>query len=237
MSHQFNMHLEGRLAERTRIARDLHDTMLQSFQAVLMKFQTIGHLLQDNEEARKALDSVVVQARQAIVEGRNAVQDLRSSTQVTNDLAEAIRSCGEQLAAAVPGQAASGFYVQVEGTPRDLAPLVRDDVQRIACEAVRNAFRHAQASRIEVEIRYDRRQLRVRVLDNGKGIDAKVLDEGGRSGHFGLPGMHERAKSIGGNLTVRRRADAGTEAELTIPRAVAYAKAAALRSATKGSTQ
>jgi signal transduction histidine kinase/ligand-binding sensor domain-containing protein len=226
MERQFSIHLEGRLAERTRIARDLHDTMLQSFQAVLMKFQTIGHLLQHNQQARMALDGAVAQARQAIVEGRNAVHDLRSSTQVTNDLAAAIRSCGEELTAATPGQAAPEFYVKVEGTSRDLAPLVRDDVQRIGCEAVRNAFRHAQASRIEVEVRYDRRQLRVRVLDNGKGIDAKVLDEGGRSGHFGLPGMHERAKSIGGNLTVRRRTDAGTEAELTIPRSVAYAKGA-----------
>jgi signal transduction histidine kinase len=153
------------------------------------------------------------------------VQDLRSSTQLTNDLAEAIRSCCEQLAA-MPGQASPEFLVQVLGISRDLAALVRDDVLRIACEALRNAFRHAQASRIEVEIRYERRQLRVRVLDNGKGIDAKVLDEGGRSGHFGLPGMHERAKSIGGNLAVSRRAEGGTEAELTIPCSVAYAKAA-----------
>jgi len=96
----------------------------------------------------------------------------------------------------------------------------------VAGKKARVASMPAQASRIEVEVRYDRRQLRVRVLDNGKGIDAKVLDEGGRSGHFGLPGMHERAKSIGGNLTVRRRTDAGTEAELTIPRSVAYAKGA-----------
>src|SRR6266511_1973372 len=103
-----------------------------------------------------ALDTAVTQARQAIVEGRNAVHDLRSSTRVTNDLAAAIRSCGEQLEAEIPGQAAPEFYVQVEGTSRDLAPLVRDDVHRIACEAVRNAFRHAQASRIEVEIRYER---------------------------------------------------------------------------------
>jgi signal transduction histidine kinase len=107
---------------------------------------------------------------------------------------------------------------------RDLAPLVRDDVHRIACEAVRNAFRHAQAGRIAVEIRYERRQLRVRVLDDGKGIDQKVLSGGGRSGHFGLAGMQERAKLVGGKLAVLSRLDSGTEVELTIPATFAYAK-------------
>jgi signal transduction histidine kinase/ligand-binding sensor domain-containing protein len=229
VAQQFNTHLEGRLAERTRIARDLHDTMLQSFQAVLMKFQAVSHQLQDHPEARGALDSVVAQARQAIVEGRNAVQDLRSSTQLTNDLALAISTLGTELAAECAAGAAPEFHVGVAGTSIDLAPLVRDDVHRIACEAVRNAFRHAQASRIEVEIHYERRQLRVRILDNGKGIDPTVLSEGGRAGHFGLPGMQERAKFVGGKLTVRRRIETGTELELTIPASVAYRKSAALR--------
>jgi signal transduction histidine kinase/ligand-binding sensor domain-containing protein len=229
VERQFNMHLEGRLAERTRIARDLHDTMLQSFQAVLMKFQAVSHQLQDHPEARGALDSVVAQARQAIIEGRNAVQDLRSSTQVTNDLALAISTLGNELAAECTSGAAPEFHVGVAGTSIDLAPLVRDDVHRIACEAVRNAFRHAQASRIEVEIHYERRQLRVRILDNGKGIDPTVLSEGGRAGHFGLPGMQERAKFVGGKLTVRRGVETGTELELTIPASVAYRKSAALR--------
>src|SRR5262249_20216733 len=155
-------------------------------------------------------------------EGRNAVQDLRSSTQVTNDLASAISALGSELAAQSTSDSPSEFDLRVEGTSTDLAPLVRDDVHRIAGEAVRNAFRHAQASRIEVEIHYERRQLRVRILDNGKGIDPTVLSEGGRAGHFGLPGMQERAKFVGGKLTVRRRVDAGTELELTIPASVAY---------------
>jgi signal transduction histidine kinase len=112
----------------------------------------------------------------------------------------------------------------VEGASRDLAPLVRDEVNRIAREAVRNAFRHAQAGRIDVEIRYERRQLRVRVQDNGKGIDQKVLSGGGRPGHFGLAGMQERAKLVGGKLAVLSRLDSGTEIELTIPAFLAYAK-------------
>ena len=120
------------------------------------------------------------------------------------------------------GQNGPEFRVQVEGTPRDLAPLVRDEVHRIANEALRNAFRHAQAGRIEVEIRYDQRRLRLRVQDNGKGIDPKVLSGGGRAGHYGLAGMHERAKLLGGKLAVWSELDSGTEIELTIPASVAY---------------
>jgi signal transduction histidine kinase len=114
--------------------------------------------------------------------------------------------------------------VQVEGTSRDLAPLVRDDVHRIVSEAMRNAFRHAQAGKIEVEIRYEQRQLRVRVLDNGKGINRKVLAEGGQPGHFGLAGMKERAKLVGGKLAVLSRFNSGTEIEVTIPGSIAYVK-------------
>jgi signal transduction histidine kinase len=110
----------------------------------------------------------------------------------------------------------------VEGITRDLAPLVRDEVYRIGCEAVRNAFRHARAKRIEVEIRYDPRQLRLRVRDNGKGMDPKVMSEGGRAGHHGLPGMRERAELVGGKLAIWSELDSGTEAELTIPAAIAY---------------
>jgi signal transduction histidine kinase len=163
------------------------------------------------------------------VEGRDAVQGLRSSTLVTNDLARAICTLGEELAAEQAGRNCPEFRLRVEGESRDLAPLVRDDVHRIACEAVRNAFRHARATRVEVEIRYDRRQLRLRVVDNGKGIDPEVLSEGGRPGHFGLAGMRERAGFLGGKLAVRSRLDSGTEAELIIPASVAYRKSALAR--------
>ena len=114
--------------------------------------------------------------------------------------------------------------MHVEGTARELAPLVRDDVHRIASEALRNAFRHAQARRIEVEIRYDRRRLRLRVMDNGKGIDQEALSGGGRPGHFGLAGLHERARLVGGELAIRSKLGSGTEIELIVPASVAYAK-------------
>src|SRR5262249_15031061 len=128
------------------------------------------------------------------------------------------------------------FRVNVEGQSRNLPPLVRDEVYRIGCEAVRNAFRHAQAARIEVELRYDARQFRLRVVDNGKGIDAAVLKAGGREGHHGLPGLSERAALAGGKLSVWSRLDSGTEIELAIPGNLAYPKAKTPAAKTAGVT-
>jgi signal transduction histidine kinase len=118
--------------------------------------------------------------------------------------------------------APSAITAEVEGTPRDLHPILRDEVYRIAGEALRNAFHHAQAQRIEVEIRYDERRFRLRVRDNGKGIDPKLLNEDGRAGHYGLPGMRERAKLMGGKLAVWSELDSGAEVELSIPASRAY---------------
>jgi signal transduction histidine kinase len=229
LAWQFNVRLEERVAERTRIARDFHDTLLQSFQGVLMKFSAVTYQIPERPDVQKNLETILEQARQAVTEGREAVQGLRSSTVVTNDLARAIGALAEDLAARHTTPNCPEFHLRVEGESRDLAPIVRDDVHRIACEAVRNAFRHAQAGRIEVEIHYERRRLRLRVLDNGKGIDQKILGGGGRPGHFGLAGMQERAKLVGGKLTVLSRLEAGTEAELTIPASLAYAKASVER--------
>lgn len=131
---------------------------------------------------------------------------------------------GEDLAAEHGKEKAPEFCVQVQGTTRELHPLVRDDVYRIACEALRNVFRHAHAARTEVRIQYDPRQLRLRVRDNGKGIDPKFLEGGGRPGHYGLAGMHERAKLVGGKVAVWSELDSGTETELTIPASIAYAR-------------
>ena len=220
------LRLETRVSERTRIARDLHDTLLQSFQGVLLRFQAAAIVLPEHpEKAKHALDQAIDEAAQAITEGRDAVQNLRSATPAADDLAGAIGSLGKEVAAMSGGQttAPAAIDLSVEGTPRDLHPIVRDDVYRIAGEAVRNAFRHASARRIEVDIRYDERRLRVRVRDDGRGIQPAVLD-GDRPGHFGLPGMRERAEAIGGHLAVWSEAGAGTEIELTIPAAAAYVR-------------
>ena len=224
MAAQFNMRLEERVGERTRIARDLHDTLLQSFHGILLHLQIVSNEL-DSGKTKEQIHTVIDQAEQAIVEGRNAVQGLRASTVERNDLASAIRTLGEELAAADSNSHRPEFSVQMEGTARKLHPILRDEVYRIAGEAMRNAFHHADAQRIEVEIRYDERQLRLRVRDDGKGIDLQLLGDNGREGHFGLRGMRERAKLIGGKLTVWSELDSGTEVELSIPASRAYATA------------
>jgi signal transduction histidine kinase len=223
MTQQLSVRLEERLAERARIARELHDTLLQSFHGLLLRFQAATNLLPDRpEEARKALESAIDQAALAITEGRDAVQGLRSSTTVTNDLARAISTLGEELATSESNPNSAAFHVEVEGTSRNFHAILRDEVYRIAAEAVRNAFSHAQAQRIEVEIRYDERQFRLRVRDDGKGIDPKFLKEGGQPGHYGLRGMRERAKLLGGKLAVWTERDSGTELEFSIPASRAY---------------
>jgi signal transduction histidine kinase len=111
--------------------------------------------------------------------------------------------------------------MSVEGSPRDLHPIVRDDIHRIAREALRNAFRHAQADRIEAEVTYGPRELRLRIRDNGTGVDPQHLS-GGRVRHWGLAGMRERAVHIGAQLNLWSQEGAGTEVELRVPGGVAY---------------
>ena len=216
--------IQARFEERERIARELHDTLLQSFQGLLFHFQGASDLFSARpQEAKRKLDAAIDLAQQAITEGRDAVQGLRSSTIQTDDLAAALNTLAAELAASQGGQNAPVFGIQVEGASRDLHPIVRDDVFRIAGEALRNAFLHAQASRIEVEIHYDESQLQVRIRDDGKGIDSQIATDKGRPGHWGLHGMHERAKLVGGSLEVWSKHDSGTEIELTIPANTAYA--------------
>ncbi|HEX6650764.1 MAG TPA: two-component regulator propeller domain-containing protein, partial [Pyrinomonadaceae bacterium] len=222
LARQFNKTLEARVSERTRIARDLHDTLLQSFQGLLLRFQSVSNVLPANpNEAKLRLNRALDQAAEAITEGRNAVQGLRSSAVETNDLAAGIIALGQELTGDEPGAAAPVIDVVVEGATRNLNPMVRDEAYRIAGEALRNAIRHAQARHISIEIRYDRPQFRLRVRDDGKGIDEATL-RGGHAGHFGLHGMRERAEIVRGRLEVWSKLDSGTEIDLSVPRAVAY---------------
>ncbi len=166
-------------------------------------------------------------AARAITEGRDAVQGLRASTVERNDLAPAVRTLGDELVTDASATAGSHFSVAVEGQTRELHPIVRDEVYKIAAEALRNAFRHAHAGRVEVDIHYDRDQFRLRVRDDGKGIDQAVLAGQEVEGHYGLRGMPERATLIGGKVTVWSETGAGTEVELTIPARAVYETAAA----------
>jgi signal transduction histidine kinase len=226
LAAQFNMRLEERVAERTRVARDLHDTLLQSFQALLPSLQAAINILAARPaDALKLLEDTADHASQAIAEGRDAVQGLRMSTIENNDLALAIRTFGEELVSAANASPAPNFNVVVEGISRTLHPILRDEVYRLAVEALRNALRHAAAQNVEVEIRYDEKYLRLRVRDDGKGIPSDVLTGEGLKRHYGLPGMRERAKLVGGEVVIWTEMGGGTEIELTIPAARAYLKA------------
>ena len=227
LRREFALTLEARVSERTKVARDLHDTLLQSGQGLLLRLQIVWQLLPDRPgEAKEQLGRTIELAGKTITEGRDAVQGLRASTIQTNDLAQSINALGEELAADPGNHGSPVFRVTVEGNARNLHPILRDEIYRIAGEAMRNAFRHACGRNIEVEIRYDDQQFRLRVRDDGKGMSAAVLSGQGSPGHYGLPGMRERAKLIGGELVVWSEVDAGTEVELRVPAGTAYATTA-----------
>ncbi len=221
LTAQFNIRTEERVAERTRIARELHDTLLQSFQGLMLRFQAVHELMQDGK-AKKQLQETLKRADQAITEGRSAVYELRSPTKPTNDYAQAVRALGAELGA----EDAAAFRLAVEGRPREFHPIVRDELYRITREALRNAFNHAHAQRIEVEIIYAERIFRLRIRDDGEGIPPEVLKQG-RPGHYGLNGMRERAGQMGAKFGVWSGATGvGTEIELTISSSIAYGKSA-----------
>jgi signal transduction histidine kinase/streptogramin lyase len=227
ISRQFAIRLEERVSERTRIARELHDSLLQSVQGLMFHLHAARKLLPDGAtDAAAALKAAVQCADQAIAEGRAAVQDLRATTLAPGDLAEALMALGPELLPEGPAQQPS-YHVLVEGKPRPLMALVRDDTYRIAREAVRNAVQHARARRITVELVYGEQSFSVRVRDDGIGVDAEVLEASRRGGHWGVPGMHERAKSFGAHLEMWSEHGAGTELLLEIPATVAYGRGTA----------
>jgi PAS domain S-box-containing protein len=215
--------LEASVAERTRIARDLHDTLLQTFQGSLLQFRAALRLISKQpDRAREVLASAIDQAAHGIKEGRETVHGLRASAEEPNDLGASIRRLAKELSLPRQGSHAPSVRVVVEGKLDALLPVVRTEVFWVASEALRNTFDHAHATQVEVELRYDARQFRLRVRDNGQGIDPKLLAEGGREGHFGLRGMRERAELAGGELTVWSAPGSGTEVELVISGSKAY---------------
>jgi signal transduction histidine kinase len=218
-----NARMEERMNERLRISRELHDTLLQSFQGLLLRFYAAHNLLPEQpEDAKNALAVALDGGAEAIAEARNTVGNLRDSTVVTHDLASELSSVCDQLRTS--GAHPTSATVEVEGEARELYPLLRDEIFRIASEGLRNAFEHAQARKIRVEIVYGDWELKVQVSDDGRGIDPAIFDRGERYGHWGLPGMRERAESIGGRLDVWSARGNGTQIVLRIPAVRAYLK-------------
>ena len=218
LAHEFNVRLEERVEERTRIARDLHDTLLQTFQGLMLRFQVVDELLPAGK-AKDELQSTLEFGDQAVAEARNAVHDLRSSATTTNDLANALRALGNEFVT----EGTATFRLVVEGAAQDLHPIVRDEMYRIAREALRNAFAHGGANHIEAEIIYDKHLIQLRVRDDGRGMPPEVLEKG-KAGHYGLSGMRERARAIGAKLTISSGQGAGTEIALSVPGPAVYGK-------------
>jgi signal transduction histidine kinase/ligand-binding sensor domain-containing protein len=210
---------DERLAERTRIARDLHDTLLQTIQGSKLVVDDALEQPGDPARLRRAVEQVSLWLQRAIEEGRTALDSLRASKAHTNDLAHALRCATEERG--IQGRLEVSF--SMIGAARELHPLVRGEVYQICEEAIRNAWAHSHGSQMEVELRYAQ-DLAVRVSDNGVGMDPSVA-EFGKKGHFGLQGMRERAARISGRLTVLSSASSGTEITLVVPGSVAFRKA------------
>ena len=222
LQREYNSAIEARVSERTRIARELHDTLLQSLQALLFQYQAARNLFAaGSERAMQVLDATLDRTEQAIAEGRDAIRDIRSDNVAQNALPELLTMAGTELAESQADHALPTFGVTVEGERRVLTPIIREETYRIGLELLRNAFRHANARRIETEIRYDDDTLRLRIRDDGKGMDLKVL-QGDSRGHWGLRGVRERAERIGAKLDLWSEAGAGTEFQLTVPARIAY---------------
>ena len=225
MSNRLHLRFQERLAERTRIAQELHDTLLQGFLSASMHVHVAADGLPEDSSVKPALTRAQELMRQVIDEGRDAVRGLRSVQGDLFDLAQAFSRIQEELAGGLApedrGSGGPGFRVIVEGQPRAVHPLLRDEVYRIGRECLINAFQHAHARNIEVEIRFTPSHLRILVRDDGCGIDPDTLRLG-RDGHFGLIGMRERADRIGARFHVRSGVGAGTEVDLDIPGHLAF---------------
>lgn len=224
LTSELNLRFEERLVERTRIAQELHDTLLQGFLSAWLQLQVADEHTADTSPAKPLVNRVLKLMKDVIDDSRNAVRGLRSTSGTIGELNEALSRVPEQIGVAK----GVDFKVVVEGHPRPLRPLIRDDVYRMGREALVNAFRHSGANSIQLELGYGSKELRMLVRDDGRGIDKEVLRLG-RDGHFGLSGMRERAERIGGRLRVWSQSARGTEVELSIPGPIAFESEAGTR--------
>lgn len=216
---QLRQRLEERHRERERIARELHDTLLQGFNGLVLRFQVIADSLGPQHPARAEIERILDRADQVLIEGRDRVRALRGATG-KGSLEEALGETGAEAAS----RGETGFAIEVTGSPRRLRDEVRDEAYWIGREAIANAFAHAGAGRIDVTVDYGVRLLRLAVRDDGAGIAPEHAGPRGRPDHWGMRGMHERAAQLGGTLTVRGAPGEGSEVMLCVPAARAYAR-------------
>ena len=226
VSRQLQGRLSERLEERERIARELHDTLLQGLLGLMLRLQFSMDQLPEDNPVRADITKALSQSDSMMQEGRERINHLRTSEVGNAGLAERLELFGHQLQSISPVQ----FHVSVDGIPRPLDPYIHEEVLLIGREALTNAFRHSGATVIAVNITYRLSGVYIRIQDNGRGIDRSVLEAGLKKDHWGLPNMRERAKKILARLRIESPSGGGTEVELRIPSAIAYRSKQAIRS-------
>jgi signal transduction histidine kinase len=213
IARRLRAQFETRVADRARIAEELHDTLIQDLAALSLQAEVMDdQLAHEPDAARHTLQTLRARMQRVVSDGRRGMTELHAGVAGSDDLADALSRAAQELR----GPNGPSFHIVVEGQPRSLHPLVGDEVYRIAREAMANAFRHAAAHRIDVEVSFTSDELRVRIQDDGRGISDEVV-QAGRPGHFGLHGMRQRAKNIGATLKVWSRIDVGTEVAVIVP--------------------
>jgi signal transduction histidine kinase len=209
--------LEAQLSERMRIARELHDTLLQGMQGVLLRFQEIADRLPPDQPTAALMEQALERADAVLIEGRDRVRDLRQPRTSEQPPAQILAALASELSQ----ESGARYRVLGTDTVRALHPVVHEEAVRIGAEALRNAFRHSDARQIEIDVAYQHKEFRLRIRDNGRGIAGEIVSRG-RANHFGLRGMRERAARIGGRLHIRSELGIGTEVELRIAGGIAY---------------
>ena len=207
----------ARVAERERIARELHDSFLQGIQGLLLRFNTVTRSMQPESPARKSMEETLSLSNEIMLTGRRLVQDLRDTSRAAT-LKEELEAIGRGF----QGLYATEFSMSSLGKERPIDPFVTDELFKVGREAISNAFRHAQAKSIFVELEYRDRDLKLSIRDNGVGIEERLLIEGKKAGHWGLPGMRERVAQLHGNIRFESRHGIGTTVEVKIPAHRAY---------------
>jgi signal transduction histidine kinase len=208
---------EERLKERTRIAQELHDSLIQDVMGISLQVEVTDELLPADLPAKQSLVRALGLCKSALDAGRRALNDLRAAPLSAADLVKAF----SQLANELPRDGGTEIDVIVEGREHPLNATVGNDVLQVGRQAITNALQHANARNIHVLLSYGEQQLRIWVQDNGCGINEETLNLG-RPGHYGIAGMKERAERLGGSISIRSRVDEGTEVDLTVPAHLLY---------------
>jgi signal transduction histidine kinase len=209
----------GIFAERQHIARDLHDTLLQSMQAILFKFSVATKKLEDDNPVRSLLEATLAQSDQVLLEGRRLLKDLKSEQESVSVLVESFRRISDELRTAYPPPE---FAFDARGNERVISSVVSREIYMFGREALTNAFRHSGAVHVWFNLHAEVDEIKLQVRDDGRGIEAEILSNGYRDGHWGLQNMKERAERLSARYRMVSSPESGTTVEIAIPAYMAY---------------